>query len=284
MGKISVRRRSKKRRSNSIQSEEVSPVNVKEESEIPENSFSEPRPNQPAGFNVSTPSTPTSVSFNTSAVDRSHVISPGFCHNNVGQLTINNNVVIGPDTRERKHVNQDGVSDIDTSTTTILRTPKKSKKSRRSRCSAARRSLVPFCREHAIVGEITGALVTSEYHCSECSFKIPSWKPPRFRVRCPRCKMSWRCDKVQCTCKAKITLEQPSGQTQRVTLDDSLLRSIVRFKQHGYCKTESIENKVLKVGSVKVVYDDGVVRSVTKISSGSMSLPDMPDDLPRDSD
>ncbi|KAB5567907.1 hypothetical protein PHYPO_G00238190 [Pangasianodon hypophthalmus] len=256
MGKISVRRRSKKRRSNSIQSEEVSPVNVKEESEIPENSFSEPRPNQPAGFNVSTPSTPTSVSFNTSAVDRSHVISPGFCHNNVGQLTINNNVVIGPDTRERNPVNQDGVSDIDTSTTT----------------------------EHAIVGEITGALVTSEYHCSECSFKIPSWKPPRFRVRCPRCKMSWRCDKVQCTCKAKITLEQPSGQTQRVTLDDSLLRSIVRFKQQGYCKTESIENKVLKVGSVKVVYDDGVVRSVTKISSGSMSLPDMPDDLPRDSD
>lgn len=159
----------------------------------------------------------------------------------------------------------------------ILRTPKKSKKFRRSRRSAARRSPTPFRGPRDIVGEITGAHVTSEYHCSDCRFKIPSWKPLCFNVKCPGCKMSWKCDKIQCTCKAKITLELPSGQMQRITLDDSLMRSIVRFKPQGYCKTERIETKILKIGSVRVVYNDGVLRSVTKISSSSMSLRDIPD-------
>lgn len=280
MGKISYRRRSKRRRSNSIQRENdqqgVIPDNVKQEREISEHSFSEPRQteNQSDGISPVTPQTPTSLSQNTSAVDGSHVSSPVFSHNNVGHVTIINNYVTennASDTGERNRDPPDGFSDIDTSATTILRTPKKSKKFRRSRCSAARRSLSPLYGQRDIVGEITGALVTSEYHCSDCSVKIPTWKPLRFRVKCPGCRMSWKCAKIQCTCKAKITLELSRGRTQRVTLDDSLLRSIVKFKSQGYCETESIEKKILKVGSVRVEYNDRAVKSVTRISSSSVS-------------
>lgn len=142
----------------------------------------------------------------------------------------------------------------------ILRTPKKSRRSRRSGCPAARRP---------VVGEITGALVTSEYHCSGCGSKIPSWKPKCFSVRCPGCKTSWKCAKIQCRCKAKVTLEKASGELQRVMLYDSLLRSIVSVQQCGYCKTESIEKKLLKFGHVRVEFDNGIVKSVTKILPNS---------------
>ncbi|KAI5094646.1 hypothetical protein C0J45_14721 [Silurus meridionalis] len=179
------------------------------------------------GLSVSTPSTPTSLSINTSASDQSHVVTPAFSSSNIGRVTINTSIVnITPHRREKNNKAQ----------------------------------------TRTMVGEISGALVTAEYHCSGCGLKIPSWNPPRFRVRCSGCKTSWRCDKVPCTCKAKIVLEQERGQIQRVTLDDLLLRSIVRFKLKGYCKTKSIEMKILKVGTVRVMYDAGVVSSVTKFT------------------
>ncbi|KAF7694846.1 uncharacterized protein LOC124399449 [Silurus meridionalis] len=261
MGKISIKSSSKKRRLYSTESEnEQQEVNVKEESE---NSFPEAKENQSDGLSVSTPSTPTSLSINTSASDQSHVVTPAFSSSNIGRVTINTSIVnITPHRREKNNKAQD-VSELD-STTTILRTPRKSRKWKRSRRSAARRCL-PF-QTRTMVGEISGALVTAEYHCSGCGLKIPSWNPPRFRVRCSGCKTSWRCDKVPCTCKAKIVLEQERGQIQRVTLDDLLLRSIVRFKLKGYCKTKSIEMKILKVGTVRVMYDAGVVSSVTKFT------------------
>lgn len=111
------------------------------------------------------------------------------------------------------------------------------------------------------MGEITRAQVTSEYHCIKYKSKIPPWKPPRFKVRCSECKTSWKCDKARCTCEANITMEQSSEQVQKVTLEDSLLLSIVSVKQQGYCKMESIESKLLRIG-----------RSVMKISQSLKGL------------
>ncbi|KAF5908120.1 uncharacterized protein DAT39_002146, partial [Clarias magur] len=68
-------------------------------------------------LSVLSPSTPSSLSLNTLASDGSHVVSPGFCRNNIRQLTINTNAVFKGDNRKRTHESQaqDGFSDTDAS-------------------------------------------------------------------------------------------------------------------------------------------------------------------------
>lgn len=90
--------------------------------------------------------------------------------------------------------------------------------------------------------------------------------------------------KIQCSCKAKVTLEQAGGRMGSVTLEDSLLRSVVSFKRQGYCRTEGVEKKLLKLGSVRVAYSNGVVSSLTKISSSSTPFSGMPGVVQKDSD
>ncbi|KAI4896017.1 hypothetical protein NFI96_000298 [Prochilodus magdalenae] len=119
----------------------------------------------------------------------------------------------------------------------------------------------------SLTGEITGTRVTADYHCSGCSSAISSFKAKAFRVKCTRCRHSWKCAKLRCTCTAEITIELSDRSKRTVVLSDPLLRSIVSFEMEGHCNTDTIEDRVLKVGSIRVDYVDGVPERVERITA-----------------
>ncbi|KAL7883984.1 hypothetical protein AOLI_G00067540 [Acnodon oligacanthus] len=118
----------------------------------------------------------------------------------------------------------------------------------------------------SLTGEITGTRVTADYHCYECGSAIHHFRARAFSVKCTKCRHSWKCAKLQCTCTAEMTMELSDRTVRTVELSDSLLRSIVRFERQGYCNTDKIEKKVLKLGNVRVDFMDGHLKRVERIA------------------
>ncbi|XP_015460766.3 uncharacterized protein LOC103042579 [Astyanax mexicanus] len=201
---------------------------------------------------------------------------------------------------ENKAVVQEVPSDSDTVSKTILRTPKKLKKNshtifRRKRGKCTRRTRLAFddvkdlpdllsieerkdmiidivtpSEGHkltSVTGEITGARVTADYNCYECGAAIRHFKAKAFRVKCTKCQNSWKCAKVQCTCRAEITIELSRDEKQTVVLNDSLLRSIMSYNTEGYCNTDKLEKRILKMEILQVDFEDGEPKRVQKIAS-----------------
>ena len=108
--------------------------------------------------------------------------------------------------------------------------------------------------------------MTADYLCDECGSAIRRFKAKTFRVKCTKCKHSWKCAKLQCTCTAEITIELSDRTKLTVVLSDSLLRSIVSFEREGYCNTDKIEKKVLKLGNVRADFMDGHLKRVERIA------------------
>ncbi|KAL6456261.1 hypothetical protein MHYP_G00348040 [Metynnis hypsauchen] len=118
----------------------------------------------------------------------------------------------------------------------------------------------------SLVGEITGTRVTADYLCYECGSAVHHFKAKAFSVKCTKCRHSWKCAKLQCTCTAEITIELSDRTKRTVELSDSLLHSIVSFKKEGYCNTDKIERKILKLGNVRVDFMDGELKRVERIA------------------
>ncbi|XP_076859343.1 uncharacterized protein LOC143512653 isoform X2 [Brachyhypopomus gauderio] len=118
----------------------------------------------------------------------------------------------------------------------------------------------------SITGDIIGARVIAAYHCSICGNKLRPFKCQEFSVKCGECKHNWKCSQIKFTCTADITIARTDERQHGVTLCDSLLRSIVKFKSTGYCDKEQTEQKVLQVGRIKVDFEDGNLNRATGVT------------------
>ncbi|KAL7827173.1 hypothetical protein SRHO_G00328910 [Serrasalmus rhombeus] len=266
---------------------------------------------------VLTQHSPSTLRANLSAVDGGLVTAPAFSHNTVsGDVNIVLNkidVAVTPTTHpvinKNKRLAQEALDDDDTSSKTILRTPKNIKRKpqmnfrrRRgkglhsARVGSARGTLTfddvevqpdrldPLEDENeeeikecvhppgghvltSLVGEITGTRVTADYFCSECDSAVRHFRAKAFSVKCTKCRHSWKCAKLPCTCTAEVTIELSDRTKCTVVLSDSLLRSIVSFEREGHCNTDKIEEKVLKLGNVRVDFMDGHPKRVERIAA-----------------
>ncbi|KAL7883985.1 hypothetical protein AOLI_G00067550 [Acnodon oligacanthus] len=258
---------------------------------------------------------PSTLTANLTAVDGGLLSAPAFSHNTVSgdvKIVLNKiDVAVTPTTQpvvnKNKRLAQEALDDDDTSSKTILRTPKKIKRKpqiilqlRRgkslhpARVSSVRGRLTfddvkvqpdrldPLEDENeenkegvlppggriltSLVGEITGTRVTADYLCSECDSAVRRFRAKTFSVKCTKCRHSWKCAKLQCTCTAEMTIELSDRTVRTVVLSDPLLRSIVRFERQGYCNTDKIEKKLLKLGNIRVDFRNGHPKSVERIA------------------
>ncbi|KAL7827174.1 hypothetical protein SRHO_G00328920 [Serrasalmus rhombeus] len=297
MGKISK----SKRQSNSAQSgnhrHEGSSARV--ETENPE-----PRAEHQSRGGLLTQRSPSTLRANLSAVGGGLISAPAFCSNAVsGDVNISNYFVTQrsmPVISEDEALTQE--ADSDTSSKTGLRSPEKGKRKPQMTFHQNKEQSLHYARRatvtgntltsddvnhqldllaleeeteeggegddvlSSLTGEITGTRVTADYHCYECGSAIHHFRAKAFSVKCTNCRHSWKCAKLPCTCTAEITIELSDRTKWTVVLSDSLLRSIVSFEREGHCNTDKIEEKVLKLGNVRVDFMDGHPKRVERIA------------------
>jgi len=136
-------------------------------------------------------------------------------------------------------------------------------------CSTEPTKLEPFTpsednlqepEETSISGLVTEVLLNFEYFCS-CGATL-SLSNSKFLIKCKKCRKSCRCDRVQNRAKANVTIKQLNGTEQRVVLNDTLLHSIVSFKREGYCDSQLLEERLLRVERMTLVCVDDEPRCV----------------------
>ncbi|KAG9270540.1 hypothetical protein AMEX_G15501 [Astyanax mexicanus] len=249
---------------------------------------------------ISAPYSPSSLSSSISAFGGSHVSAQTLSHNSIsGPMTINNffgavTPNASPPVKEDIPVAQQPFTASEESS--VFMTPKsleketpynlipQQSKEAASRVNVSRRklnfdeviepqqtlddvnemqgeSVHSPAEEPSITGQIKCTKVIVSY-CCECGAAIRRFKSKDFNVKCSKCKLNWNCAKVPCTCEAEITIELCSGETQMVALNDSLLRLIVSYNTEGYCDTNQIEEKILKMGNIRVDFENGKPKSV----------------------